>query len=55
MIPIDETNFDDVLVVVRQVYAMRVITHMHLVAAKGGLDKMNFEDINAEIAIAREM
>ena len=52
---IDETNFDDVLSTVRQAYAMRAITRMHLAAAKGGLDKMSLEDINAEIAAARKM
>ena len=55
MIPIDETNFDDVLSTVRQAYAMRAITRMQLAAAKGELDKMSLEDINAEIAAAREM
>ncbi|MDR0498231.1 MAG: type II toxin-antitoxin system Phd/YefM family antitoxin [Holophagales bacterium] len=54
MIPIDESNFDDVLESVRQACAMRSMTRMHLAAAKTGLDKMNLEEINAEIEIARD-
>jgi len=54
MIPIVETNFDDVLVAVRQAIAIRAVTRMQLAAAKGGFDKMSLDDINAEIAAARE-
>jgi antitoxin (DNA-binding transcriptional repressor) of toxin-antitoxin stability system len=53
MIPIDETNFDDVLASVRQANAMRAITRMQLAATKSGLDKMTLKGINAEIAAAR--
>jgi antitoxin (DNA-binding transcriptional repressor) of toxin-antitoxin stability system len=54
MIPIDETNFDDVLASVRQANAMRSIARMQMAAAKAGLDKMALEEINAEIAAARQ-
>jgi len=53
MIPIIETNFDDVLATVRQAAAIRAVTRMQLTAAKRGLDKMGLEDINAEISATR--
>jgi antitoxin (DNA-binding transcriptional repressor) of toxin-antitoxin stability system len=53
MIPIDETNFDDVIASVRQANAMRAITRMQMAAIKVGLDKMAPEEINAEIAAGR--
>jgi len=54
MIPIDETNFDEVLATVRQVSAMRTVTRMQLSAVKAGLNKLSLEEINAEISAARE-
>jgi len=53
MIPIDDTNLDDVLASVRQANVMRSITRIQLAAAKAGLDKMALEEVNAEIAAAR--
>ena len=53
MIPINDTNFDDVLGVIRQASAMRAVTRMQMAAVKAGLDEMSLDDINAEIAAAR--
>jgi antitoxin (DNA-binding transcriptional repressor) of toxin-antitoxin stability system len=54
MIPVDETNFDEVLATVRQASAMRTVTRMQLAAAKAGLNKLSLEEINAEINAVRE-
>ena len=53
MIPVTCTNFDEVLAVVRQVSAMRLVTRMQQAALDAGQDAMGLEDINSEITAAR--
>jgi len=55
MIPIDETNLDDVLASVRQANVMRSIARLQLAAAKAGLDQMTLEEANTKIATARAL
>jgi antitoxin (DNA-binding transcriptional repressor) of toxin-antitoxin stability system len=54
MIPIDSNNFEDVLATVRQAGAMRAVTRMQLAAAESDASKLSLDEINAEIAAARE-
>jgi len=53
MMNIPEGNFEEALNAVRQARAMIAINNMHRDAAEAGLDKMNLDEINAEIAAAR--
>ena len=53
MIPIDDTNFEDVLATVRQAGAMRAVNRMQIAAAESGASLLSLEEINAEIATAR--
>jgi prevent-host-death family protein len=53
MLPIGESDFDDVLITLRQAKAKRAVARMQQASLKAGLDKMTPEEINAEIAAAR--
>ena len=53
MIPVNDTNFEDILAAVRQASAMQAVTRMQMASVKAGLDHMTLEEINAEIAAAR--
>ena len=54
MLDISGGNFEEVLQAVRQARAMIAVNRMRESARKTGLDKMSLEEINAEIAAARE-
>jgi antitoxin (DNA-binding transcriptional repressor) of toxin-antitoxin stability system len=53
MIPVGDSDFDDVLITLRQVKAKRAVARMQQASLKAGLDKMTLDEINAEIAAAR--
>ena len=53
MIPICDTNFEEVVSAVRQVNVSRAVTRMQMAAVQAGVHAMSLEDINAEIAAAR--
>jgi antitoxin (DNA-binding transcriptional repressor) of toxin-antitoxin stability system len=54
MIPIDDTNFIDVLAAVRQASAMRAVNRMRISAAESGASRFSLDEINAEIIAARK-
>ena len=54
MLDISRGDFEETVRAVRQARAMRAINRMQEVAVKSGLDRMNLDDINAEIATARK-
>ena len=54
MILIDESSFDETLNSIRQARAIRAVNRMQMASVKAGTDKMSLEEINAEIAAARE-
>ena len=54
MIPIDDTNFEDVLATVRQAGAMRAVNRMRIAAAESGASRLSLDEINAEIMAARK-
>ena len=53
MLGIDEINFEETLVDLRRVRAMRALTRMQGTAAQLGNDTMTLDDINAEISADR--
>jgi prevent-host-death family protein len=53
MIPVGDSDLDDVLITLRQVKAKRAVARMQQASLKAGLDKMTDDEINAEIAAAR--
>jgi len=53
MIPIDDTNLEDVLATVRQASAMRAVNRMRIAAAETGASRFSLDEINAEITAAR--
>ena len=54
MIPIDDTNFEDVMASVRQASAMRAVNRMRIAAAESGASRFSLDEINAEIITARK-
>ena len=54
MIPIDDTNFEDILATVRQAGAMRAVNRMRMAAAESGASRLRLDEINAEITAARK-
>lgn len=54
MIEIDDENFEDVLISIRQSMVMRAVNKLRMASIESGRSEMTFGQINAEISKTRK-